>query len=362
MRVSALRALPVLLVLAFVCAVEPARSQPPSGFAALIAALSEPGGYFDTDNLISNERSYLQVLPALPKTVRGGAYIGVGPDQNFSYIAAVEPEIAFIVDIRRDNLLLHLLFKALFELSGTRVEYLAHLLGRPAPPAAAKWRTEPIARLVAHVDRPPAAADRLQALSARIEEAIRRTGIPLAPDDFATIARFHKRFVDAGLDLRFNSAGRAPQSYYPTYRDLLLETDADGRQAGFLASEAAFQFVRRMQVRDLIVPVVGDLGGPGALPGIARLLAARRHRLTAMYTSNVEFYLYRHGTFPKFVDNVQRLPRSDRSVIVRAVFGRFMQHGRPGDASTSELQPIAEFLRGYDRGLYRSYGQLSGGR
>src|SRR5262245_29283484 len=83
------------------------RAQAPSGFAGQIASLSEPAGYFDTDNLISNERSYLEVLPDLKKLgVKGGAYIGVGPDQNFSYIAAVRPDIAFIVDVRRDNMLL----------------------------------------------------------------------------------------------------------------------------------------------------------------------------------------------------------------------------------------------------------------
>ena len=103
-------------------------------FAAQIAALSEPDGYFDTDNLISNERSYLEVLPELERrSVRGGAYIGVGPDQNFSYIAHIRPSVAFILDIRRDNLLLHLLFKALFQQSRTRVEYLALLFGRPVP-------------------------------------------------------------------------------------------------------------------------------------------------------------------------------------------------------------------------------------
>ena len=94
------------------------RGQPSANFAATIARLSEPGGYFDSDNLISNEKSYLQVVPALREAgSNGGAYVGVGPDQNFSYIAQVRPSIAFIIDIRRDNLLLHLLFKALFQLS-----------------------------------------------------------------------------------------------------------------------------------------------------------------------------------------------------------------------------------------------------
>ena len=52
--------------------------------------------------------------------ISGGVYIGVGPDQNFSYIAHVRPSVAVIVDIRRDNLLLHLLFKALFESAPSR--------------------------------------------------------------------------------------------------------------------------------------------------------------------------------------------------------------------------------------------------
>ena len=81
--------------------------------------------------------------------MEGGAYIGVGPDQNFSYIAHIRPAIAFIVDIRRDNLLLHLLFKALFAEARTRVEYLALLTGRPVPPGLDDWREAGIARLVA---------------------------------------------------------------------------------------------------------------------------------------------------------------------------------------------------------------------
>jgi hypothetical protein len=93
------------------CGVLQPVAQTPARFADRIAALSEPGGYFDTDNLVSNEASYVRVVPELvQRKVRGGAYIGVGPDQNFTYIAATRPSIAFILDIRRDNMLLHLLF------------------------------------------------------------------------------------------------------------------------------------------------------------------------------------------------------------------------------------------------------------
>src|SRR4029453_14967345 len=104
------------LVLAFqVLSFSPVMAQE-TGFSRLVARLSEPGGFFDSDNLVSNETSYLHVLGAFDSLgVRGGAYIGVGPEQNFSYIARVKPEIALIIDIRRDNMLLHLLFKAMFE-------------------------------------------------------------------------------------------------------------------------------------------------------------------------------------------------------------------------------------------------------
>src|SRR5687767_5514644 len=103
--------------------------RPEGSFASLVARLSERAGYFDTDNLISNERSYLHVVPDLRAIAeRGrGVYLGVGPDQNFSYIAHVRPSLAILIDIRRDNLLLHLLFKALFAESPTRLAYLAML-------------------------------------------------------------------------------------------------------------------------------------------------------------------------------------------------------------------------------------------
>ena len=327
-------------------------------FPAQITALSEPGGYFDTDNLISNERSYLQVLPLLGKAgLNGGAYIGVGPDTNYSYIAEVRPAVAFIVDIRRDNLLLHLLFKALFELSETRADYLALLLGRTAPAGPEGGRAAPIDKLVAYMERTRPAADTRAATRRRIEEALRRTGVALSAEDLATIARFHDRFVEDGVALRFQSAGRAPQWHYPTYRDLLLETDASGRQANYLASDESFQFVRSLHARNLIIPVVGDLAGPSAVTAIGRMLAARGERMSVFYTSNVEFYLYRDTTFGRFIANLKELPRTDRSLIVRSVF-RYLAPARPGDGSVSQTQSVDDLLTGFERGRFRSYGDL----
>jgi hypothetical protein len=321
-----------------------ALAQAPLPFAQTIARLSEPNGYFDTDNLISNESSYLQVVPDLTRRgVHGGAYIGVGPDQNFTYIAATRPAVAFIVDIRRDNELLQLLFKALFKQSRTRVEYLSCLVGRTPPLDVEAWRTATIDRIVKYVDEAKPADSR--AIHVQIERALRETRVPLSEQDLKTIAGFHEQFIASGLALQFQSAGRPPQWNYPTYRDMLVDTDSAGRQTNFLASEDAFQFVTGLEARDLVSPVVGDLSGPSALVAIGKLLASRGERLTTFYTSNVEFYLYREGTFPKFVENLRQIPHAPNAVIIRSNFQRFATAGRrPKDNSTSELQSIDDLI------------------
>jgi hypothetical protein len=341
---------------------DPAGAQTPAAFASRIAALSEHGGYFDTDNLISNERSYLDVLPELERRgLRGGAYVGVGPDQNFSYIAAVRPSIAVIIDVRRDNLLLHLLFKALFALAPTRVEYLALLLGRPVPADPAAWKDARIDRLVGYASAAALPPGQIASLRARVDATVRKCGVPLSRDDLATIDRFHRRFIEAGLSLRFQSTGRPPQSHYPTYRDLLLETDTAGRQGNYLASEAAYQFIRQLQARDLIIPVTGDLAGPSAMAAIGRLLDERRETLSALYASNVEFYLFGDGRFPSFVGNLGRLRHTDRTVIIRSIFNRYSLTGaRRGSASASVVQPVRELIEGFAAGRYRRYHELIG--
>jgi hypothetical protein len=307
-----------------------------SSFASRIERLSEANGDFDTDNLISNERSYLEIVPALKKAgITGGAYIGVGPDQNFSYIAQIRPTIAFIVDIRRDNLLLHLLFKALFSVAQNRAEFLSLLTGRPAPPRVETWRDAGLDRIVAYMDETKANSAVVDRVNRRVRDDVARYGLALTAADMATIERFHSAFVNAGLSLKFESRGRPPRAVYPTYRDLILATDRAGHSWNYLAAEDDYQFVRSLETQDLIVPVVGDLGGVHALTAIADLLMQRGDHLSAFYISNVETYLY-GGKYSQFVKNVQRLPRDARSVLIRATFR--------ASISASEIQSANEFV------------------
>src|SRR5215204_3329160 len=103
-------------------------------FWTLVTQFSEPNGFFRSDNLVSNETVFQHVIPTLQQSLgQVSAYVGVGPDQNFTYIAALKPRISFIVDIRRQNMMLHLMYKALIEMSPTREAFLSRLFSRPPP-------------------------------------------------------------------------------------------------------------------------------------------------------------------------------------------------------------------------------------
>lgn len=333
-------------------------------FARLVTTLSEPGGYFDTDNLISNERSYLHALGALDRLgARGGVYIGVGPDQGFSYIARTRAELAFMVDVRRDNLRQHLLFKALFAAARNRTEYLALWLGRAVPASVTRWADRDLEAIVRHLDTAAATPATREAARAAVRGALRTVRLTLSADDLATIDRVHNAFMDAGLALRFTTFGRPPRPYYPTLRDLLLETDRDGRRASYVATEADFQYVKELQRRNRVIPVVGDLAGEHALRAIGREMTARQQTLSVLYASNAEDYVLRDGHFTAYARNVLALPRTDRSAIVRSWFGGpgTHPHAVPGYFSTQLVQTVDAFAA-VARSAPWSYGALVASR
>jgi hypothetical protein len=120
--------------------------------------------------------------------------------------------------------------------------------------------------------------------------------------------------------------------------------------------------VKSLQDRNLIIPVVGDLGGDHALAAIAGVVAERGLPVSAFYTSNVEFYLMRDGGFDRFVANVAQLPYDDNSVIIRSYFGRSFGFVHPqavrGYYSVQLLQTIESLVNDSEVGAYRSYLDL----
>lgn len=338
---------------------------PAAEWVALVDSLSEPGGYFDTDNLVSNESSFLNVLGPMRRLgVYGGAYVGVGPDQNFSYMAQQRPELAFILDIRRDNLLQHLLFKALFHEAGSRAEYLSLLLGVAAPTDAdgeGGWNEAGIDGILAWVAAAPGGEGTPEADSARARVAARveTFGLDLSDDDRDTIRRFHDEFVRRGLELRFTTLGQTPLPFYPTFGELLAARDLAGEAGSYLASRSDFLYLKALQEANRVIPVVGDLAGPRALAAVGEEVRKRNLVVRAFYVSNVEFYLAGDGTFARFAETVAALPMDEFSVIIRSVFpqGLVRRHpqAQPGDYSTQVLVRMTDVREAVQAGGYGSY-------
>jgi hypothetical protein len=289
-------------------------------FWSMTEEFSEPAGTFTptggyrTDHLLSNERSLQQVMPQLLHLRRSGAYLGVGPEQNFTYIASHEPAIAFVIDIRRENLLLHLVYKALAEESNDRSAFLARLFGRDAPPDVRS--DAPVQALFDAFDRAPRSGyGSREAAGAVIDRLERIHGFPLSDGDRAGIRATIARFAEAGPAIRWDPTGSA---WIPTFAELMAASDASGVQWSFLASEGAFAVFRRYQMRNRIVPLVGDFGGRKALRAVARYLRSERIPVSIFYTSNVEVYLGEHRA--QFLTNVRELPRTEASLFVRTRF------------------------------------------
>jgi hypothetical protein len=349
----------VVAVAAAICARVPARAAgivparlTDQEFWSLVTELSEPGGSFRSENLLSNELRLQYVIPELVHTTtRGHAYLGVGPEQNFTYIAAVQPSIAFIVDIRRGNLQLQLMYKALFELSSDRADFVSRLFSRRTPDGIGDAASaEQIFGAVAAAESNDALYDRnLKAIEAQLKG---RHGFPISQDDVKGIEHVFHAFYVFGPAINYSSSDSETGAsnagnYRPTYAELMTATDSDGRARSYLATEESFALVKALESKNLIVPIVGDFAGPRALRSVGEYLKMHAAVVSAFYVSNVEQYLRVERVWGSFCGNAARLPVDEASTFIRA--GRGGRYARGGTALTHELTSMAVEVDGCDR-------------
>src|SRR5262245_4451896 len=314
-------------------------------FVRYIEEWSEPEGYFDTDNFISNETSYLHVIPELRTVQPGGVYVGVGPDQNFSYIVHTRPALAVIIDIRRQNMLEHLLYKALFDLSASRAEFLAMLFSRETPRVE---RNAGLSDLLKAVRQTSGSEARYKANLAAINKKL--TGdysLKLGADDLAKIQYVYATFFRENLDLRFSSIGRNNASNYPTFEEMLAETDRSGRQQNYLSTEDLFLQLKKFQAENRLIPIVGDFSGPRAFKTVGAFLGRSGLQVSTFYTSNVEFYIFGGRTWASYMANVRALPMSPDAVFIRAYFSSAGPRHRMnvvGHRSTTLVHDAKKFI------------------
>ena len=338
-------------------------------FWSLRDVLSEPPGEFRSENLVSNETMYQWPIPQLVKVVSPGAvYMGVAPDQNFTYLAALKPRIAFIVDIRRGNVLQHLLYKALFELSADRAEFAARLFSVPKP--AGVTATTSARELFDAIYTEKADQQLFEANTRTVLDLlVDRHGYKLTSSDEEGLTWIYSCFFRFGPDLTYQACETAAQrpgyggrggffrfgGGFRSFADMQTQTDADGVNHAYLANDANFKWMKDFEARNLLVPVTGDFMGPKAIRAVGAWVRQHGAIVGTFYTSNVEQYLFQTARWGNFYNNVATLPVDNGSVFIRSVPNSHVTPAQPGARAASMLCSIKELIAAFDQGKIHSY-------
>jgi hypothetical protein len=315
----------------------------------LVTEMSEPGGYFRiVDNFTSNEMEIGQLYTMIrQQKVSGGVYLGVGPEQNLTYIAAIRPRMAFLFDIRHQALLQHQMFKAIFELSPDRADFISMLFAKPRP--AKLDSTTAIPAMWDAFWYIPTDTALARTNYARISDHLMKThGFALSPEEAQTMKNVYDSFIAYGPTITTNgpqSAGRGGNNAN-TFADMTgYSPDASGLPQSFLSSEDNYRYLRNLQLNNLVVTVTGDFGGPKAIRAVADYLKAHDATVSAFYVSNVEQYLFMDGKEGQFYANVATLPVTETSIFIRPYSMRGFGRGGGSYGTILSLCPIAGFLR-----------------
>ena len=333
----------------------------------LIEDLSEAGGFFRSDNFLSNENMFQTVIPELKAMLpAGGVYLGVGPEQNFTYIVALKPKLAFIVDIRRGNLHEQLLYKAFVEMSSTRAEFLSRLFARKRP-ADLPSNASVDALFSAFLAAAPSEELFKENLQAAKDRLTREHKFALLDSDLKGLEYVYSAFFHGGPELNYSfsptGAGFGGGGF-PTYMELMNETDGQGERRSYLATEENFRALREYERNNAIVPIVGDFGGEKALRAVGDYVRQHNATVTAFYTSNVEQYLFQEAyAWRRFLQNVSTLPVDGRSTFIRSISNRgfpFQTFRKlsPGARASTALSPIGEVIRAFNGGQIHRYEDI----
>ena len=335
-------------------------------FWALVNDASEPGGSFHSDNFTSNEANFPSAVAQLVKNGPfGGAYLGVGPEQNFHYIAAIKPAIGFVFDIRRQAVVQHLMYKALFELSESREEFIARLfsveipggVNRKALPEAI-WQKFKIA--------PGEDKTRLAANIAEVAKHLTQTHtFALSEDDLKSLEYVLDAFFRFGPAIDYSGGVKGLTTGNTNFQKITVAADDGGVPRSFLGSDENFQYLKSLHSRNLIVPIQADFGGPKTIRAVGDFLRARSLTVSAFYISNVEQYLFNprsptapngqetNGGWKAFYDNLATLPATKSTVLMRvppslAILSSPITRRMPDGTLRTETRPmfcpLLEFL------------------
>jgi hypothetical protein len=330
---------------------------------------SEDCGIFRSENYLSNEISFQNVVAPLKAAAKtGNVYMGVGPEQNFTYIVALQPKMAFIVDVRCGNMREHMMYKALFEMSDNRADFLSRLFSRKRPAGLTDKSTTDELFAAFSVVQPDQMLFEKNLMD--IEDLLTKTHkFGLSADDLDGIDTIYGVFFRYGPAINYSATpygGGGPGrggGNMPNYADLMTATDQEGKNAvgvnrSFLGSEENFKIIRDLEKKNLIVPLVDNFAGPKAIRSVGKYLKDHNAIVSAFYLSNVEQYLFTDGIADMFYNNVKTLPLDASSTFLRSGRPGGQFGGGIGGGLVSMLSSMQDVLRAFDAGHLRQWNDV----
>ena len=236
---------------------------------ALRALLPDPAPEAITNDkhyLVSNERRLDLYRPDVDGL--GGAYVGVGTDQNYILAGFVQPSLVVIVDFDQAVVDLHAVHGALV-------------------------RAAPNAESFLHLWTPAGEAEALAILKADVEDpdrfrTLRDLYVMARPDVDARFSRLRKRYAELGIQ-------------------------------AWLEVPEQYETVRELFASDRIVAIRGDFTQPGVLLEVADVLKLHGQSVRVLYLSNVEQYVAYRAAWKA---NMLALPLAEESLVLRTLPGR----------------------------------------
>src|SRR5947207_1807905 len=248
---------------------------------------------------------------------------------------ALKPSMAIIIDIRHGNLDVHLMYKALFELSKDRVEFVSRLFSRKRPDGLTEDSS------VSDIFNAFLTADGSQEvfeenLKAVQDVLMKKHNFPLTPGDIEGIRWALGNYYNFGPSINYNSSlsasvpptiigavgGGFGGNNGVTYATLMTADDGAGQTRSYLATQENFEFIKDLESRNLVLPIVGDFGGTKAIRAVATYLKNTNAMVSAFYLSNVEQFLGQGGKWRNFCNSAAALPLDTTSSFIRSGRGR----------------------------------------
>lgn len=221
-------------------------------------------------------------------TGKGGCYLGVGSDMNFTMMAEQRAEYAFLMDIDYRVVDLQRMYEVIVE---------AH-------------------------DTPRALVDAWH-----------------SKNETATRAVLEAAFADMDEKARARILRGFATARETVYRHLerVIARNKGGKPTTWLSDPERYAHIRAMYMTDRVRMMPGNLAGEHSVKTAGAACKSLGEHVQVFYMSNAEEYF---KYIPSFVASIESLPTDESSVILRTIYSKKWVHA---DLWAYQVQPIDDF-------------------